>query len=152
MHKAFDWKRSTISRLDVEAVPQSCTLYVQTGLSLVWYMWSVWRVERFDLRPSNQYRVVRVTPSCFRFAEMCLCQVSLLSRCSPRYLTSREELPIVHIVVMVWRGPTWIRWLSFSIFETNFGLQLSWFVVCIKQWLDHCPWLVLQYLRQRFLL
>jgi hypothetical protein len=31
---------------------------------------------------------VRVIPSCFRFAEMCLCQVSLLSRCSPRYLTS----------------------------------------------------------------
>jgi hypothetical protein len=31
---------------------------------------------------------VRVIPSCFRFAKMCLCQVSLLSRCSPRDLIS----------------------------------------------------------------
>jgi hypothetical protein len=40
------------------------------------------------VRPSNQYIFVRVIPDCFRFAKMCLCQVSLLSRCSPRYLTS----------------------------------------------------------------
>jgi hypothetical protein len=35
-------------------------------------------------------------------------------------------------------------------FYTNFGLQISWFAVCMKQWLDHCPWLVLQYRRQCF--
>jgi hypothetical protein len=45
-------------------------------------------VESFDLRPGNQYILMRVIPSCFRFAKMCLCQISLLSRCSPRYLTS----------------------------------------------------------------
>jgi hypothetical protein len=43
---------------------------------------------RVGLRPSIQYILVRVIPSCFSFAKMCLCQVSLLSRCSPRYLTS----------------------------------------------------------------
>jgi hypothetical protein len=45
-------------------------------------------VETFDLRPSNQYILVRVIPSCFRLAKICLCQVSLMSCCSPRYLTS----------------------------------------------------------------
>jgi hypothetical protein len=45
-------------------------------------------VESFDLLPRSQYILVWVIPSCFRFAKMCLCQVSLLSRCSPRYLIS----------------------------------------------------------------
>jgi hypothetical protein len=45
-------------------------------------------VESFDLRPSNQYILERVIPSCFRFAKKCLWQVSFLSRCSPRYLAS----------------------------------------------------------------
>jgi hypothetical protein len=44
-------------------------------------------VESFDLRQSNQYILVRVIPSCFHFTKMCLCQVSVLQRCSRRYLT-----------------------------------------------------------------
>jgi hypothetical protein len=32
--------------------------------------------------------LVRVIPRCFRLAKMCLCHVSRLSRCKPRYLTS----------------------------------------------------------------
>jgi hypothetical protein len=51
-------------------------------------MRSLLLVKSFDFRPSNQYILVKVIPSCFRFAKMCLCQVSLLSRCSPRYLIS----------------------------------------------------------------
>jgi hypothetical protein len=51
-------------------------------------MRSLLLVESFDLRPSNQYILVRVTPGCFRIEKLCLCQVTLLSRCSPRYLTS----------------------------------------------------------------
>jgi hypothetical protein len=53
-------------------------------------MRSLLLVESFDLRPSNQYILVSVIPSYFRFAKIYeyLCQVSLLSRCSPRYLTS----------------------------------------------------------------
>jgi hypothetical protein len=43
-------------------------------------------IESFDLRPSNQYILVRAIPSCFCLVKMCLCQVSLLSRCSPRYI------------------------------------------------------------------
>jgi hypothetical protein len=46
-------------------------------------MRSLLLVESFDLRPSNQYILVRAIPSCFR-----LCQVSLLSSCSSRYLRS----------------------------------------------------------------
>jgi hypothetical protein len=42
-------------------------------------MRSLLLVESFDLRPSSQYILVRVIPSCFRFAKMCLCQVSLPS-------------------------------------------------------------------------
>jgi hypothetical protein len=86
MRKAFDWKRSRISMLEVEAVPQSCILYVLTVLSFG--LRSLLFVESFDLRRSNQYNLVRVIPSCFHIVKMCLCQVSLLSRCSPRYLTS----------------------------------------------------------------
>jgi hypothetical protein len=52
-------------------------------------MRSLLLVESFDFRPSNQYYIlVRVIPSCFHFAKKCLCQLSLLSRCSPRYLLS----------------------------------------------------------------
>jgi hypothetical protein len=51
-------------------------------------MRSLLLVESFDFRPSNQYILVRLIPSCFRFAKMCLCQVSLLSLCRPRYLIS----------------------------------------------------------------
>jgi hypothetical protein len=33
-------------------------------------------IESFDLRPSNQYILVRAIPRCFRLVKMCLCQVS----------------------------------------------------------------------------
>jgi hypothetical protein len=55
-------------------------------LSIVLYMRSLLPVESFDLRPNNQYILVRASPSCFRFAKMYLCQVSLQSSRSPRYL------------------------------------------------------------------
>jgi hypothetical protein len=76
MRKAFDWKRPRISMLEVEAVPQSCILQAQIGSSTVLYMRSLLLLERFDLRPNNQYILVRVITNFFRFAKMCLCQVS----------------------------------------------------------------------------
>jgi hypothetical protein len=88
-HKqSFDWKRPRISMLEVEALPQSCIPQVQIGLSNVLYMRSLLLVESSDLPPSNQYILVMMIPSCFRFAKMRFFQVSLLSRCSLRYLTS----------------------------------------------------------------
>jgi hypothetical protein len=45
----------------------------------------------------NQYILLRLIPSCFRFAKMCLSQVSLLSGCSPRYLTSSSQLCTVYM-------------------------------------------------------
>jgi hypothetical protein len=77
--------------LEVEAIPHGCIPYVQISLSIVLYMRSLLLVESFDLLPSNQYILVRVIPSCFRFAKMRLPHVSLLSRCSPRYLTSSSR-------------------------------------------------------------
>jgi hypothetical protein len=68
MRKTFDWKRSRIYVLEVEAVPQSFIPKVQIGLSSVLYTRSLLLVEGFDLRPSNQYILVRVIPSCFHFA------------------------------------------------------------------------------------
>jgi hypothetical protein len=50
MRKAFDWKRSRISMLEVEAVPQSCIPQVQIGLSVVLYMRSLLLVVSFNLR------------------------------------------------------------------------------------------------------
>jgi hypothetical protein len=49
-------------------------------------MRSLLLVENFDFRPSNQYILVRVIPSCFG-----LCQVSLLSRCSQRDMASSSR-------------------------------------------------------------
>jgi hypothetical protein len=68
MRKTFDWKRSRISMLEVEAVPQSCIPQVQIGFSIVLFMRSLLLVESFDFRPTNQYILVRVIPSFFRFA------------------------------------------------------------------------------------
>jgi hypothetical protein len=45
-------------------------------------------VENFDLRPSSQCILASVIPSRFRFVNISLRQVNLLSRCKPRYITS----------------------------------------------------------------
>jgi hypothetical protein len=66
MRKAFDWKRSRISMLEVEAVPHSCIPSVQIGLSIGLYMRSLLFVESFGSRPSNQYILVWVISSRYR--------------------------------------------------------------------------------------
>jgi hypothetical protein len=63
MHKAFDWKRSRTSLLEVEAIPQSSFGWL-VGLSIVLYKRSLFLVESCDLRPSSQYILVRVFPFC----------------------------------------------------------------------------------------
>jgi hypothetical protein len=68
-------------------------------------------VESFNLRLSSQYSLARVIPS-FHFVKMCLCQVSLLSRCSPRYLTSWGSFALfiltgVHVSLRI-VNMTWI--------------------------------------------
>jgi hypothetical protein len=88
MRKAFDWKRSRIYMVEVEVVPQSCIPLSPDWFEYCFIYKKFVASREFDFRPSNQHILVRVIPSCFRFAKMCLCQVSLLSRCSPRYLTS----------------------------------------------------------------
>jgi hypothetical protein len=35
--------------------------------------------------------------------------------------------------------------------QNSFGLKVGRFSVSVKQWPDHCPWLVLQYRRQKLL-
>jgi hypothetical protein len=64
-------------------------------------MRSLLLVESFDLHLSSQYILVRLIPSCFHFVTLCLCQVSLLSRCSPRYLifSSRRSCTL-----FIWTG------------------------------------------------
>jgi hypothetical protein len=66
-------------------------------------MRSLLLVESFDLRASNQGILMRVIPSCFRFTKMCLCQVSLLSWCSPRYLASPSQ---GSCTLFIWPGGT----------------------------------------------
>jgi hypothetical protein len=70
-------------------------------------------VEGFDLCPSNKYILVRIITSCFRFANMCLCHVSLLSKRCPRYLTS-SSLGELHIVYMD-RGHVYFRIVNVEI-------------------------------------
>jgi hypothetical protein len=33
--RAFDWKRSSVSMLEVDVIPQSCIPYIQISLSIV---------------------------------------------------------------------------------------------------------------------
>jgi hypothetical protein len=55
--------------------------------------------ESFDFRPSNQYILVIVIPSCFRFVKMCLCQVKFPVKVQPEILDIffLEELHIVYM-------------------------------------------------------
>jgi hypothetical protein len=71
-------------------------------------------------------------PIFFRFAKMCLCQVNLLSRCSPRYLTSSSwEL---HTVYMGGGGGScfsscsefYLHRLGFVGFHSPFFLHQFW--------------------------
>jgi hypothetical protein len=150
-------KRTRISMLEVEAVPK----VVFRKSRLVWVE-LVELVESFDLRPSIQYILVRLIPSCFRFLKMFLRQASLLTRCSSRSLTSSSWKSCT---LDIWTGGGGARFSScgecdvellgsvsyHSTYLTSFWLQVGWFAVCVKQCLDHCPWLLLQYRRQRLL-
>jgi hypothetical protein len=52
VRKPLDWKRSRVSRFEVEAVPHSYIPYVQTGLRIALYVRMLLLVKSFDLRPS----------------------------------------------------------------------------------------------------
>jgi hypothetical protein len=54
-------------------------------------MGSLLLVESFDSRPSNQYILVKVIPSCFRFAKMCLCECSSEVLCASVLVKSGLE-------------------------------------------------------------
>jgi hypothetical protein len=122
-------------------------------------MCSLLLVESFDLRASNQQILVRAIPSCFRLMKMCLSQIGLLSRCSPRYLTS-SSWGVVHCLYGPGGGGghfvnvTWIDLdpLVLILHSSNqFWIASRLVCICVMQWLDHCAWLVLQYRRQRLL-
>jgi hypothetical protein len=55
------------------------------------YMGIMLLVESFDFSSSSQCILVSVIPSCFRFVNMCLRQLILLSRCNPRYSTTSSS-------------------------------------------------------------
>jgi hypothetical protein len=42
----------------------------------------------------------------------------------------------------MWCVLTYIHWLSFSILQASFVSLVSWFVVCVKRWVDHCLFLL----------
>jgi hypothetical protein len=62
-------------------------------------------------------KLMRVITSCFRFTKMCLCQVSLLSRCSLRYLTSSFW---GSWTLFIWtRGHDWLPWRKWKLSTNN---------------------------------
>jgi hypothetical protein len=87
MRITADCKSPRISMSEVVSVPHGCTPEVQIGLSVALYMRIFLLVESFDFRPSSQCILVSVISSFFRTVNMCLRQISLMSRCNPRYLT-----------------------------------------------------------------
>jgi hypothetical protein len=56
-------------------------------------------MESFDLRPSNQYILVGVIPSCFRFEKMFLCQITCRVKLQPEILDTffMGELYVVYM-------------------------------------------------------
>jgi hypothetical protein len=83
-------------------------------------------VESFDLHPSNQYILVRVIPNRFRFAKMCLCQVSLLSSCRPRYLTSSSW---GSCTLFIWTGRRHVSFHERGFMSRNIEWKLSGCIV-----------------------
>jgi hypothetical protein len=73
--------------------------YVKIGLIIDLYKGSLLLVESFDLRPNYKHILVIVIPSCSRFANMCLRQLSPL-----RSLLS----PILHGILSASLIPTFI--------------------------------------------
>jgi hypothetical protein len=72
MHKAFDWKRSRIPMLEVQALAQNYISHVQIGLNMVLYMRNLLLLESFVLCPNNQFILVRVIRICFHITKICL--------------------------------------------------------------------------------
>jgi hypothetical protein len=99
MRKAFDLKYSRISLLEVEAIPQSCI--PSPDWFKYCFIYEKFVVESCDLCPSSQYILVRVIPSCFHFAKICLCQVS--HKVQPEILEI-FFLGELHVVYMDWGG------------------------------------------------
>jgi hypothetical protein len=134
MRRAFDWKCSRITVSEI-------------GLIIALCMRSLLRVESFHLLLNNQYILMMVTPSYVRFAKICLCQVSLLSKYSLKYLKCSTwgsctllvwtgGLVSHHVVNVTW---TDLDLLAFySLFLIHFWIT-SRFTVSVKQWLDQCP-------------
>jgi hypothetical protein len=60
MRKAFDWKRSRISMLEVEADPRVVFRKSRLVIVLFLYMRSLLLIESFDFHPSNQYILARM--------------------------------------------------------------------------------------------
>jgi hypothetical protein len=58
--------------LEIKAMSQSCIPQVQIGWRIAFYMRILLLAKSFDFRPSSQYIVVGVIPSCFRFANTSL--------------------------------------------------------------------------------
>jgi hypothetical protein len=88
MRKAFDWNRSRISMLEVEAVLQSCILKVQIALNIVLHMINFLLVKRFDCESDSWL---------FPFYEKYVCarQISCQGVVRDNYLLG--ELHIIYI-------------------------------------------------------
>jgi hypothetical protein len=125
MRKAFDRKYFKISVFEVEAVLQSphwidyCFIYM-INLLLV----------KFDWNPSNYYTVVKVIPSCFRCAKICLCQVQGADRVTSHLLLVGDAQflygPGEHVSLRV-VNVTWIDLdplVLLSIFKNSFSESL----------------------------
>jgi hypothetical protein len=116
-------------------------------------MRSLLLVESLDFHPSNQYILVRESPSCLRLAKICVCQVSRRSRWSPWFSWGICTLflwtggHVSRLVVNV----TWTDLVSIALILQF--LSQDWiarFAVSGKQWQDHCLWRLLQCRRQRW--
>jgi hypothetical protein len=95
--KAFDWKCSKISVLEVEAIPQSYIPQAQIGLSIVLYVKSLLLMESFDLRLINQYILVWVIHSTLTIDLYLVSRSSMCGTIPPLAYTSACFFLVSHL-------------------------------------------------------
>ena len=86
----FDWKRCSISTLELAAVPHSCIPYVHTGFKIVLYIKSLFSSVSLERRFKSQNSFRNLSPSCFLLVNICVFQVSRRSKCTPKYLATSD--------------------------------------------------------------
>jgi len=97
MRRIFDCAFCSIAWLDLLAQPHISIPYVQNGFIIVLIyktiikpFWSLFSIDSCNFLPSSQYISFTLSSICFLFTTMWSLQLSLWSKCMPKYFVTAE--------------------------------------------------------------